>query len=101
MSSGSLDRQIFSASYFLTVHPMTAQISKIVLPGHGPTVDVSFDGDEIVALNINSYPVIVGPDVEKGDIVVKRGGTSDAYILTDSFDTVKHALKLLERPIPR
>jgi hypothetical protein len=73
---------------------MTTKTSKLVL--RGATVEVSLDGDEIVALNINGTPVIVSPDVEKGDIVVRRGGTSDAYILTDSFDTVRRALKLLE-----
>jgi hypothetical protein len=33
----------------------------------------------------------------RADIVVKRGGTSEAYIKTDSFETVKRALKLLEK----
>jgi|HubBroStandDraft_2_1064218.scaffolds.fasta_scaffold01894_4 hypothetical protein len=75
---------------------MTSQTNKIVL--RGTIVEVSLDGDQVVALNINGAPVIVSPEVEKGDIVVRRGGTLDAYILTDSFDTVRRALKLLEPP---
>jgi hypothetical protein len=63
---------------------MPDQTNKIVLPRRGPTVVVSFDEDQISAVTINGHPVIVSTDVEKGEIVVKRGGTSDAYILTDS-----------------
>jgi hypothetical protein len=52
-------------------------INRVILPD-GPTVHVSFDEDEVAAVTINGHPVIVSPDVEKGDIVVKRGGTNDA-----------------------
>jgi hypothetical protein len=79
---------------------MSDQTNKIVLPRRGPTVVVSFDEDQISAVTINGHPVIASPDVPKGEIEVKRGGTSDAYIMTDSFDTVKHALKLLEAHRP-
>ena len=70
----------------------------VKLPRRGPTVEVTIEGDEITTLSVNGTPVIVSPDVEPGDIVVKRGGTQEAYIKTDSFDTVKRALKLLEKP---
>jgi len=74
----------------------------VKLPRRGPTIEVTFEGDEITTLYVNGTPVIVSPDVEPGDIVVKLGGTPEAYIMTDSFDTVKNALKLLEarRPNP-
>lgn len=69
----------------------------IKLPRRGPTVDVIFEGDEITTLRVNGVPVILSSDVDPGDIVVKGSGTPEAYILTDSFDTVKRALKLLEK----
>ena len=75
---------------------MKTQVNKIVLPGNDTIVEVSFDGDVVTAVSINDTPVIVSPDLEKGDIVVKHGGTRDAYMLTDSFDTVRRWLKLLE-----
>jgi hypothetical protein len=74
---------------------MTINISKLFL-NSGPVVEVSRDGDVVVAVSINGIPVVVSKNVEAGDIVVKHGGTSGAYILTDSFDTVRRALKLLE-----
>ena len=73
----------------------------VKLPLHGPTVEVIFEGDKITALSLNGHPVFVSPYVEKGDIVVKQGGTPEVYILTDSFETVYRALKLLEKPPSR
>jgi hypothetical protein len=72
--------------------------NSVKLPRRGPTIEVTIEGDEITTLYVNGVPVIVSPDVEKGDIMVKRGGTPEAYIMTDSFETLKRALKLLEPP---
>jgi hypothetical protein len=72
------------------------QVSKIVLPRRGPSVEVEFDANGVDAVSINGLPVIVSPTAEKGDIKIMRGKTADAYILTDSYETVRRALKLLE-----
>ena len=76
------------------VETMSTQTNKIVL--RGTSVEVSLDGDEVVALTVNGTPVFESPYVEKGDIVVKHAGTPEAYIATDSFETLRRALKLLE-----
>jgi len=76
---------------------MDNRVSKIVFPHRGPNVEVTVDENGVEAVSLNGLPVIVSPTAEKGDIKIMRGKTADAYILTDSYETVRRALKLLEK----